>query len=79
MLILTIISLKTNEVCPELIENKEETTHLFCVFKWSMHRWQFLLFTLADAMIGETFVWLGLHAEINESYRGIFVEDESLI
>lgn len=30
-------------------------------------------------MLAEAFVWLGLHAEINESHRGVCLDDESPI
>lgn len=30
-------------------------------------------------MLAEAFVWLGLHAEINESQRGVCLDDESPI
>lgn len=45
----------------------------------TVHAQVIVLFAMTDALLAETFVWLGLHADINESYRGICVKDESPI
>lgn len=38
-----------------------------------------MLFTIANAILFEALEWLGLHAEINESYRGVCLDDQSYI